>query len=170
MLAISGFRLLNIKIKYRMSLSLAPLCYNLAADQAVTSSVVPVTITGFSTPIAINQRLQFEMWGIFTLGATGGFRFIINPPAGGASYNAIYDVEDLTTPASFRAAQSTAAAFTNASAVAATYQLLVKGSIRNGTTAGNVTFQFAQNNSTSNPITLLKGLSLVCFRFSSDGN
>lgn len=138
----------------------------LAADQSVTSSTTLVTATGFSIPIAANQVMKWEWRGIFTLGATGGFRFQVNVPAGGSSYNAEYQVVDETTPATFNNVQSAAAAFTNASAVASNYKLFATGVVDNGSTSGNVTFQFAQNNSTGNPITLLEGMTIEIKLFS----
>lgn len=143
-----------------MGLVLPMQIVRLAADQAVTSSIALVTATGFSIPIAANQRMIFTWRGIFTLGATGGFRFQVTVPAAGGSYNAEYQIIDETTPTTFNDVMTAEAAFTNASAVASNYRLFATGQVENGANAGNVTFQFAQNNATGNPITLLEGMTI----------
>lgn len=151
-----------------MGLSLLPLMYRLTADQAVTNSVALVTITGFSVPVAANQRIAFKLYGGFTLGATGGFRFAVTPPAGIGAINLNYQITEPTTPATFQDFLFANANITNASAVADDYRLQILGSIEIGATAGNVLFQFAQNNATANPITLREGLILEVMRFSND--
>ena len=151
-----------------MGLSLAPLIYRLAANQAVTNSVALVTITGFSVPVAINQRIAWKIYGGFSLGATGGFRFAVTPPAGIGAFNLNYQISEPTTPATFQDVIVANANVTNAAAVADDYRLLMFGSVEIGATAGNVLFQFAQNNATANPITLYEGLILEVMRFSVD--
>jgi len=128
----------------------------LAANQAVTSSVTPVDITGFTFNLGAGRRLVWELWGIFSLGATGGFRFLAHNTSAPTTYNATFQVVDETTPTTFQDAQTTEAAFTNASAVASNYLLTASGIvIANAATVFSI--QFAQNNSTANPITMLAG-------------
>ncbi len=128
----------------------------LAIAQAVTSSVVLVDATGFTKAIGAGTKLYVEVDGVFTLGATGGFRFRINSSSAPTTYNAGFQVVDETTPATFNDAQAAAADFTNASAVASNYTLRAWAEIV-ANAATTVSFQFAQNNSTANPITLLAG-------------
>jgi hypothetical protein len=151
-----------------MGLSLPTLMFRLAANQPVTSSIVPVTITGFSVPVAINQRIAWKLYGGFSLGATGGFRFAVTPPAGIGAININYQISENATPATFQDILVANANITNAAAVADDYRLLMFGSLEIGATAGNVLFQFAQNNSTANPITLYEGLTLEVNRYSVD--
>lgn len=135
------------------------------ANQAVASSIVPVNATNLVTPIAASERRLIEINALFTLGATGGFRFNLAVPTGGVAYNVYFRVRDETTPADFTDIQTTAADFTNASAVASNYWLSIVAMIVNGTTAGNVQLLFAQNNSTANAITLLRGATIACANF-----
>lgn len=129
---------------------------SLTATVAVTNSIALVT-SGLSFPIAANQ-LVFVRWFVpFSLGATGGFRFQVVVPAAPTFFSGQFNVQDFTTPATFVAFQTVSAAFTNASAVAANYSLIVNLVMKNGATAGTVDLQFAQNNATANPITLLVG-------------
>lgn len=136
----------------------------LAADQAVASSVVPVDITGFTKNIGASQRFQWELEGVFSLGATGGFRLQAHCTVAPSTYNATFQVVDETTPATFQDTQTAEAVFTNASAVAGNYILKGYGTIVAGA-ATVFSIQFAQNNSQVTPITMLKGLTLKLWQF-----
>lgn len=128
----------------------------LAANQAVVSSIVPVDITGFTFNLGAGRRLMWELWGIFSLGATGGFRFLAHSTTVPTTYNATFQVVDETTPTTFQDAQIAEAAFTNASAVASNYIVTASGLIvANAATVFSL--QFAQNNSTANAMTMLAG-------------
>jgi hypothetical protein len=143
----------------------------LLADQPVASSVALIDIgstgvgnTPFSKSLPAGARIQWELEGIFSLGATGGFRLLAHSTVAPTIYNATFQVVDETTPATFQDAQVVEAAFTNASAVASNYILNAFGTI---VAAGATVFslQFAQNNSTVNPITLLKGMTFKVWQF-----
>lgn len=131
----------------------------------VVNSVVLVAVTSMVTPIAANERRKIVITGAFTLGATGGFRFNLAVPVGGVVYNVYWQVREETTPAVFEDIQVAAADFTNASAVASNYWLTMTANIINGSTAGNVQLQFAQNNATANAGTLLRGMMIECKNF-----
>lgn len=149
----------------------------LQTGQAVASSIVPVTagISGannlpFAVTLRANDRIRWEVIALFTLGATGGFRFVANGPAAPTTYNALFDVVDLATatPAAagrFSGGIIAEADFANASAVATTYQLKARGSFLNGANAGTFAFQFAQNTSDVLPITLLAGATFAVWQF-----
>jgi len=131
----------------------------LAADQSVTSSVTPVDITGFTFAVPAGKRIFWEVSAIFSTGATGGFRLLAHNTSAPTTYNALFSVVDVTTPAPYNAAQTTEAAFTNASAVATNYELVASGTvIANAATTFSI--QFAQNNSTANAITMKAGAVL----------
>lgn len=131
----------------------------LAADLPTSSDIVLNDITGFTFNLAANKAIKWQLTGIFSTGATGGFRFRANSTAAPATYNAQFFVRDVTTPASFQAAQLAAADFTNASAVATDYTLTAFG-ILVANTATVFSIQFAQNNSTVNAITVRAGMVL----------
>lgn len=136
----------------------------LAANQAVTSSVTPVDITGFTFNLAATKRLYWELKGIFSLGATGGFRLLAHNTSAPTTYNATFQVVDETTPATFQDAQTTEAAFTNASAVAGNYLLSAYGNVI-ANAATTFSLQFAQNNSQATPITMLAGATLTIWQY-----
>jgi hypothetical protein len=136
----------------------------LAADLATSADIVPNDITGFTFNLGATKRLKWELRGVFTTGATGGFRFVANSTVAATTYNAEWTAVDETTPATFQDAQIAQADFTNASAVATNYNLIARGEI---TAAAATVFslQFAQNNSTANAITLRAGMTLTIWQF-----
>lgn len=136
----------------------------LAADLATNTDIVLGDITGFTFSLGAGRRLKWELRGIFSTGATGGFRFRCNSTAAPTTYNAEWRVVEETTPATFNDAQIAAADFTNASAVASNYIIWAKGNIiANAATV--VSMQFAQNNSTANDITLRAGMTWEIWQY-----
>lgn len=137
----------------------------LANNQPVTSNVTPADMTGFSFVLGAGRRLAWILNAVFTLGATGGFRFLAHFTQTPTTYNAIFNAGQATTPAVFQLAQSSEAVFANAAAVAATYQLNASGFILNGNTSGTFSFQVAQNTSDANTLTVLAGATLQLWQF-----
>jgi len=131
----------------------------LAANQATNTNIVLADITGFTFALDAAKQLRWQVRGVFTLGATGGFRFRANSSSAPTAYNAEFNITDVTTPTAFFGAQSAAADFTNASAVASNYSLQASGYIL-ANAATTFSIQFAQNNSTANNITLLRGMTM----------
>lgn len=136
----------------------------LAADQSTNTDIVPDDITGFTIALRSGARLEWELRGVFTLGATGGFRFQANSTSAPATYNAEYTVVDETTPTTFNDAQIAQADFTDASAVAGNYLLSAKGCIV-ANAATTFSIKFAQNNSTANAIIMRAGMTLKLIQF-----
>jgi len=136
----------------------------LAADQSTNTNIVPADITGFSIALGAGKRIEWELRGIVTTGATGGFRFLAHNTSAPTTYNAEFTIVDETTPATFQDAQLVEAAFTNASAVATNYNFVARGCvIANAATTFSI--QFAQNNSTANNITMNKGMTFKVIQF-----
>lgn len=140
----------------------------LAADQATTGAgtVVPAIIgsagagnSPFSYNLPVGKRIYWELSGLFTLGATGGFRFVADNAGNESNYNAQFAVVDEVTPARFADNQTVQAAFANASAVAGLYSINASGSVTNGTPGGVFSLQFAQNTADVLPITLKAGMT-----------
>src|SRR5262245_28026558 len=120
----------------------------LETSQPVVSSVVPVDVTGFAFNLGAGKRLIWEVDGLFSTGATGGFRFLAHSTTAPTTYSAAFQVVEETTPATFQDGQVAEAAFTNASAVASNYILTASGLLV-ANTATVFSFQFAQNSSTA---------------------
>lgn len=136
----------------------------LAADLPTNTDVIPDDVTGFSVALAAGARIKWRVRGAFSTGATGGFRFLAHSTAAPTTYNAEFEVNDITTPATFNTALIAEAAFTNASAVATNYRLLAEGELT-ANAATTFSFQFAQNNSTANNITMRAGLTFEVWQF-----
>ena len=140
----------------------------LTANQAVTNSVVPVDITGFTKALGAGNRLYWEVTGVFSTAVIGGWRFLAHSTAAPTTYNALFKIVDITTlaPAGtpFNDAQVAEAAFTNASAVATNYQLKACGNII-ANAATTFSFQFAQNNAQANNITMLAGMVMHLWQY-----
>lgn len=136
----------------------------LAANQVITSNATPADITGFTFALPAGKQIMWQMRGVFTLGATGGFRFRANSTAAPTAYNAEWSIVDVTTPTRFDAAQSAAADFTNASAVASNYRVWGKGYIL-ANAATTFSLQIAQNTSDVLSETLLRGATIEIVLF-----
>lgn len=139
----------------------------LATDQLVTSSIVPVDITGFSFALTAGKTLMWRVRAVFTLGATGGFRFLAHNTSAPTEYNFEATVRDLTTPATLSGTSAgalTEAAFANASAVASNYQLEASGLVT-ANLATTFSFQFAQNTSDVLSITMQAGATMELIQF-----
>lgn len=134
--------------------------YLKAANTAITSNAVLATI-GLSTPIAAGQKKKCVWWIPFTLGATGGIRFQVTVPAGGAAFAATAQINNTVAPGVTIAAQTASAVITNALANAGTHWIKVEAYVENGATAGTVDLQMAQNTSDVLTLTVLEGGSLV---------
>ncbi len=136
----------------------------LAADLATNTDIVLNDITGFSFALGAGKRIRWELSGVFSTGATGGFRFAANNTSAPTTYSALFQAVDETTPATFQDAQIVQADFTNASAVATNYLLTASGEVT-ANAATTFSLQFAQNNSTANNITLRAGMTLTIWQF-----
>jgi hypothetical protein len=134
-------------------------------NQVVTSNATPADITGFNFVLGAARKIYWALTGIFTLGATGGFRFLAHFTQSPTTYNATFNIRQETTPSVFGLVQSAESVFANAAAVAATYQLHADGFILNGATSGTFSFQIAQNTVDANSLTMLAGATLQLWQF-----
>lgn len=136
----------------------------LAANLSTNTDIVPDDITGFSFLVGAGKKIYWELQGVVTTGATGGFRFQAHNTSAPTTYSTLWQIVDETSPATFQDAQLVEADFTNASAVATNYLLQARGTvIANAATTFSI--KFAQNNSTGNNITMNAGMTLVIWQF-----
>jgi hypothetical protein len=127
----------------------------------VAASTALVAVTGLPVPVAAGQTVKIRYAIPFSVGATGGFKFFIDVPAGGTYFMAAFEAIDGITAApgsQVALVQQAAANFANAWAVAGNHLMNAEVTIVNGATAGNITLQFACN-SAANAITVLRGAS-----------
>lgn len=130
-----------------------------SATQQVAASTTLVAVTGLPVPVAAGQTVCISYVIPFSVGATGGFKFFLDLPAGGTSMLASFEAIDGVTAspgAQVALVQTSAANFANAWAVAGNHLCRIDVTVVNGATAGNVTLQFACNTA-ANAITILNG-------------
>lgn len=130
---------------------------NVVANVLFTSNIVPGTV-GLTSPIAANQTQKIRAWIPITVGATGGVRSIVVPPAGGTLLTVTTKLYNTVAPS--LSTSSAATVFTNALANAGTHWLEIEAIVINGATAGNVDVQLAQNTSDVLSLTVLRGGSM----------
>lgn len=126
------------------------------ADQVITSSAALVS-AGLNSAIAAGQTQHIRYFIPITVGATGGVRCQVVVPAGGTAFIAGIKLVNTVAPAIVTASQAASAAFTNALANAGTHWLEIDVTVVNGTTAGDVDLQIAQNTSDALSLTVLRG-------------
>jgi hypothetical protein len=151
----SFFNLFIMSIGIRTSLRLAA---SQTVAATVTLAVLGANTTGnsFSVALTAGQRVHIRLQSLFTLAATGGFRFQWVVPAAPGNFAAAFNVIDTTNAVNVPATQVATAAFANALAVAATHQLNTEIDYTNGVNAGTISFQFACN-SAANSIIMIQG-------------
>lgn len=130
--------------------------FQVASNQLFTSNTTLASI-GLTSPIAAGQTQHIRAWIPVTVGATGGIRIQIVVPAGGTLFEATFKIQDTVAPATTRVIQNASAVVTNALANAGSHWIEVEAYILNGSTAGNVDIQMAQNTSDVLTLTVLKG-------------
>ncbi len=132
--------------------------YRLAADQQVAASTVLVTAAGLSFAVQAGRIYHVDFSAIFTIGATGGFKFELNAPAAPTSYTGFLTVFDTVTPGYYPFELTAIGAAANALAVAGTHSVFGSFDVV-PSVAGTIALQFACN-SAANGITLKQGAAL----------
>lgn len=128
----------------------------LAADQAITSSTTLATITGFSFTMEANRTYGFHANVQFNLGGiVSGVKFGVSTPA--SPTNALYTIEVLNGTGLSVAAVGLSAGVAGALATTGLHTARLHGVIENGSTAGSLAMQFAQNTSDGSAITAKRG-------------
>lgn len=128
-----------------------------------TATNATLAASHMSIPIAANQEMHVRFSIPFSLSATNlGIKFQVVVPSGGVAFNSaavVYSDADsvvLVSTITSSAAQGTALATTG------NHKAVIDAYISNGSTAGNVVLQFAQNSSnTGNAILLVGGFAEV---------
>lgn len=134
------------------------------ADQTVTNSATLVTVPQLTIPIGANERVLFRYTIFYTSTATGDLKYRVNIPASPTLYrlctdNVAADVTAGVTSVITAAADSTALLATGTDGV-----IRLTGVLANGTTAGQITFQFAQNTQTAAQSAVILRGSFLEFR------
>jgi hypothetical protein len=134
------------------------------ADQTVTNSATLVTVPQLTFPIGTNERVLFRYTIFYTSTATGDLKYRVDVPATPTLYRLATDntASDLTagvTSVITTEADSTALLASGTDGV-----LRLTGVLSNGTTAGQVLFQFAQNTATGAQSAIIRAGSYFEYR------
>lgn len=134
------------------------------ADQTVTNSATLVTVPQLTIPIGINERILFRYNIFYTSTATGDLKYRVDVPASPTLYrlatdNVAGDVTAGVTSVITAEADSTALLASGTDGL-----IRLVGVLSNGTTAGNIIFQFAQNTATGSQSAIIRAGSFVEYR------
>ena len=135
------------------------------ADQTVTNSATLVTVPQLTIPVGINERVLFRYTIYYTSTATGDLKYRVDVPASPTLYrlatdNVADDVAAGVTSVIIAEADSTALLATGVNGV-----LRLSGVLSNGSTAGQVIFQFAQNTATAAQSAIIRAGSHFEYRY-----
>jgi len=135
--------------------------FQLAATLSKVNSTL-ADVSGFTTPIAAGQKMKFRFYlPVNLVGAAGGVKFSVDVPAAPSVFVQTNILIDQTTATPVFFPLGAVGTIVTPGAVGATltvigrHVVLIEGSIVNGTTAGNLKLQFAQNvtNATASELT-----------------
>lgn len=129
-----------------------PVLYT-TSDQSIASSTVLATVTAFNTTVAASAIVAYDYWLPIIAGA-GAFKIGWTLPAGGATIT--WAVADSTAGSTV----TTGTAVTVASSTAVQF-VRVRAYYVGGSQSGTVSFQFAQNASSTTATVLKKGAWLT---------
>jgi hypothetical protein len=134
------------------------------ADQTVTNSATLVTVPQLTLPIGINERVIFRAIIFYTSTATGDLKYRVDVPASPTLYrlateNTASDVAAEVTSVITSEADSTALLASGTNGV-----VRLTGVLSNGSTVGNVIFQFAQNTATASESAIIRAGSFLEYR------
>lgn len=135
------------------------------ADQTVTNSATLVTVPQLTLPVGIGERVLFRYTIFYTSTATGDFKYRVDVPASPTLYRLATDnvAADLTagvTSVITAEADSTALLASGTDGV-----IRLNGVLSNGSTAGQVIFQFAQNTQTGSQSAIVRAGSFFEYRY-----
>jgi hypothetical protein len=129
------------------------------AGVTTISNTVLANVTNMVQAVAKNSQWSFRFLIPFSVGATGGIKFQVLAPAAPTLFLLTWRLFQFGTPGTLldTAVQTSSTAFSNAAAGAGTNYMEAFLQLINGSTAGNVALQFAQNSSVAATLTILQG-------------
>jgi hypothetical protein len=136
------------------------------ADATVTNSATLVTVPQLTIPIGANERVLLRYNIQFNATAAGDFKYFVDAPASPTLFRqgAIsVDPAGAVAGGAILTAESNTASVVSASAGGGL--LLLNVIVANGTTAGNITFSFAQNTATASEAAIVRAGSYLEYRY-----
>ena len=135
------------------------------ADQTVTNSATLVTVPQLTIPVGTNERVLFRYTIFYTSTATGDLKYRVDYPGTATFYrlatdNVAADVTAGVTSVITAEADATALLASGTDGV-----IRLTGTLSNGSTAGSVIFQFAQNTATASQSAIIRTGSFFEYRY-----
>lgn len=123
------------------------------------SNTVLANVTNLVQAVLPNTTWWFRFTIPFSVGATGGIKLHVATPAAPSIYLLSWKLFQFGTPGTLLDAEVQTAAADIANAAAGAGNNYFEGTFffKNGTNAGNVSLQFAQNSSVAATLTILQG-------------
>lgn len=135
------------------------------ADQTVTNSATLVTIPQLTLPVGKNERVLFRYNLFYTSTATGDLKYRVDVPASPTTYR-LFSEEQAADATAIVCATITGEADDTVLFASGTDGFIrLTGFIANGTTAGSVIFQFAQNTATAAQSAVIRAGSFLEYRY-----
>ena len=134
------------------------------ADQTVTNSATLVTVPQLTLPVGKNERILFRYNLFYTTTATGDLKYRVDVPATPTLYR-LFSEEQAADATAIVCATITSEADDTVLAASGTDGFIrLTGVISNGSTAGSVLFQFAQNTATGSQSAVIRAGSFLEYR------
>lgn len=135
------------------------------ADQTVTNSATLVTVPQLTIPIGKNERVLFRYTLYYTSTAAGDFKYRVDVPASPTLYR--LGIESFAADGSATAASviTSEADSTVLFASGTDGFIRLQGVLQNGSTAGTIFFQFAQNTATAAQSAIVRAGSHFEYRY-----
>jgi hypothetical protein len=134
------------------------------ADQTVTNSATLVTIPQLTLPVGKNERVLFRYNLFYTSTATGDLKFRVDVPATPTLYRLFSEEQAADATAIVCSTITSEADETVLFATGTDGFIRVTGVLANGTTAGQIQFQFAQNTATGSQSAVIRAGSFLEYR------
>lgn len=135
------------------------------ADQTVTNSATLVTVPQLTLPIGTNERVLFRYTIFYTSTASGDFKYRVDVPASPTLYRLGVETFAADGSATVASALSAEADGTVLFAASTDGFIRLNGILQNGSTAGQVIFQFAQNTATGSQSAIVRAGSHFEYRY-----
>ena len=134
------------------------------ADQTVTNSATLVTVPQFTLPVGKNERILVRYNLFYTSTATGDLKYRVDVPASPTLYRLFAEEQAADATAIVCSTITSEADDTVLFASGTDGFIRVTGVLSNGTTAGQVLFQFAQNTATASQSAVIRAGSFLEYR------
>ena len=140
----------------------------LSADQTVNNTTTLAEVTDLRVPIAKYERLLLKYTVWYTTNASGDFKFEVDAPGTPTEFRVATTstaVEGVTGDGALIALDTSDPAAVSIATSGTKGYVTVSALVNGGSTAGDITFKFAQNSAQSSTCIVVAGSSVEYMRF-----